>query len=356
MKKWLFVIPFIISAPVMMVIGVLIFAFVLIVNVEEEDTEFVGTLGTVQLSQLGENEVPQQFIEHYQKAGAAYGIPWTLLAAIHRVETHFSSNLSESYAGAIGPTQFMPCTWTGWSHPTCSGLGRGSIDKNTMLDLNQIKKYGGYGVDGNSDGVADPMNIDDALHSTANYLAASGAKTDPRKAVFTYNHSQKYVADVMGFFESYTGGVTEVSSGAVEVKDDLAWPVPHTKNVTSSYGKRWGKLHAGLDIAGGNDLDKPIVAFMPGKVIVSELNGSLKGKGYGYLVIIDHGNGITTRYAHMSKKGIPAGTTVEAGQQIGTMGTTGHSYGVHLHFEVRKNGKAVDPMSYVKDFSPKVNE
>lgn len=356
MKKWLLIIPIFLSAPVVMVIGVLIFAFVLVTNVEEEAPEFTGTSGTVQLSQLGENEVPKEFIEHYQKAGKAYGVPWTLLAAIHRVETHFSSNLSESYAGAIGPTQFMPCTWTGWSHPTCSGLGRGNIDKNTLLDISQIKKYGGYGVDGNGDGVADPMNIDDALHSTANYLAASGAKMNPRKAVFTYNHSQKYVADVMGFFESYTGGVTEVSAGTVEVKGDIAWPVPHTRNVTSLYGQRWGRLHAGIDIAGGNDLDKPIVSFMPGKVIVSELNGALKGRGYGYLVIVDHENGMTTRYGHLSKKGIPAGTTVEAGQQIGAMGNTGHSYGVHLHFEVRINGKAVDPMKYVKDFSPKVNE
>lgn len=354
MKKWLIVIPIILSAPVVIAIGVFILAFVLITGNKEAPSEIIN-IGSIELSQLGENEIPKQFVVNYKKAGEAYGIPWTLLAAVHRVETHFSSNLTESYAGAIGPTQFMPCTWTGWSHPTCSGLGRGNIDKETMLDLSQIKKYGGYGVDGNDDGVADPMNIDDALHSTAHYLAASGAKNDPRKAVFTYNHSQKYVADVLGFFEKYTGGYTEVSAGAVEVKGDVAWPVPHTKNVTSVYGKRWGKLHAGIDIAGGNDLDKPIVAFMPGKVIVSELNGALKGKGYGYLVIIDHGNGITTRYGHLSKKGIPAGTEVEAGQQIGTMGNTGHSYGVHLHFEIRKEGKSVDPMPYVKDFSPKVN-
>ncbi|WP_309143156.1 M23 family metallopeptidase [Domibacillus sp. A3M-37] len=97
-----------------------------------------------------------------------------------------------------------------------------------------------------------------------------------------------------------------------------------------------------MDIAGGNDLNKPIVSLMT-------------GKGYGYLVIINHGNGVTTRYGHMSKKGIPAGTTVKAGQQIGTMDNTGHSYGVHLHFEVRINGEAVDPMGYVKDFSTKVN-
>lgn len=351
MKKWLILIPIVLCTPVIMMIGVFVLMFFLITGTEEEP-EF-AQMGTVELSQLGESEVPKQFIAHYKKAGEAYGIPWTLLAAVHRVETHFSSNLTESYAGAIGATQFMPCTWVGWSHPTCSGLGRGNIDKATLLDLGEIKKHGGYGIDGNGDGVADPMNIDDALHATAHYLSASGAKSDPRKAVFTYNHSQKYVADVMGFYEKYTGGYTAVDAGAVEVKGDAAWPVPHTKNMTSLFGERWGKLHAGVDIAGGNDLDKPIVAFMPGKVIVSELNGALKGKGYGYLVIIDHGNGLSTRYGHLSKKGIPAGTAVEAGQQIGTMGNTGHSYGVHLHFEIRKDGAPVDPLPYLKSFSPK---
>jgi hypothetical protein len=350
-KKWLILFPFLCSTPVIIVIAALIFVFILLGGVEEEPSELTG-VGTIQLSEIGENEIPKQFMEHYKKAGEAYGVPWTLLAAIHRVETAFSTNLSESYAGAIGATQFMPCTWVGWQHPTCSGLGKGNIDKETLLDVKAIAQYGGYGVDGNGD----PMNIDDAMFSTANYLAASSAKTDKRKAVFTYNHSQKYVADVLGFYESYTGGYTEVSAGAVEVRGDIAWPVPHTKNVTSTFGQRWGKLHAGIDIAGGNDLDKPIVSFMPGKVIVSELHGALKGSGYGYLVIVDHGKGVTTRYGHLSKKGIPAGTEVEAGQQIGTMGNTGHSFGVHLYFEVRINDEAVDPMSYVKDFSPKVNE
>lgn len=117
-------------------------------------------------------KIPEQFIPIYVAAEEKYGVPWTLLAAHHRIETRFSSMKSlVSPAGAEGPMQFMPCTFVGWKHPSCSGLGKGNISKTELMSPEAIKKYGGYGVDANGDGIADPYDIEDAIYSAANYLS-----------------------------------------------------------------------------------------------------------------------------------------------------------------------------------------
>ncbi len=102
-------------------------------------------------------KIPAEYIPIYMKAGEQYNVPWTLLAAHHRVETRFSTmNTLISPVGAEGHMQFMPCTFVGWSHPTCDGLGKGNIPESEKTDPKVIEKYGGYGVDANGDGVADP--------------------------------------------------------------------------------------------------------------------------------------------------------------------------------------------------------
>lgn len=152
-----------------------------------------------------EPEVPEDYIPLYQEAANAYDIPWTLLAAHHRVETKFSTmDPLLSPAGAEGHLQFMPCTFVGWSHPTCTGLGKGDIDDSEKTDPIAIQKYGGYGVDGNKDGVADPYNLKDALYSAANYLSQSGASQgNLEQAISTYNHSEEYVEDVLFYYNKY---------------------------------------------------------------------------------------------------------------------------------------------------------
>src|SRR5690606_31733275 len=80
-----------------------------------------------------------------------------------------------SPVGAEGHMQFMPCSFVGWSHPTCGGLGKGEIPEEEKTDPEVIKKYNGYGVDANGDGKADPWDIEDAIFSAANYLADHGA-------------------------------------------------------------------------------------------------------------------------------------------------------------------------------------
>ncbi|UJF25498.1 lytic transglycosylase domain-containing protein [Planococcus sp. 107-1] len=155
--------------------------------------------------QMFEPEVPEDYIPLYQEAANAYDIPWTLLAAHHRVETKFSAmSPLLSPAGAEGHLQFMPCTFVGWSHPTCTGLGKGEIEESEKTDPVAIQKYGGYGVDGNKDGIADPYNLTDALYSAANYLSQSGASQgELERAISTYNHSNEYVEDVLFYYNKY---------------------------------------------------------------------------------------------------------------------------------------------------------
>lgn len=154
---------------------------------------------------LFETGVPEEYIPLYQKAADAYGIPWTLLAAHHRVETKFSTmDPLLSYAGAEGHMQFMPCTFVGWEHPTCTDLGKGDIPENEKTDIETIQKYGGYGVDGDGDGIADPYNLEDALHSAANFLSHSGAAAgEVEHAIFKYNYSEEYVEDVLFYYKKY---------------------------------------------------------------------------------------------------------------------------------------------------------
>ncbi len=118
----------------------------------------------------------------------------------------------------------------------------------------------------------------------------------------------------------------------------LIWPV--NGPVVSPFGMRWGRLHAGIDIAAGSGT--PIRAAASGRVVYS---GWMDG--YGNLVAIDHGRGLSTAYAHQSRIAVSNGQTVSQGQVIGYVGCTGHCFGPHLHFEVRINGTPVDPMGYL---------
>jgi murein DD-endopeptidase MepM/ murein hydrolase activator NlpD len=117
--------------------------------------------------------------------------------------------------------------------------------------------------------------------------------------------------------------------------------------VTSSFGSRvdpfFGRaaMHSGIDFR--EEYGSPIRATAAGKVISAGQNG-----GYGNMVEIDHGNDITTRYAHMSAISVSAGDTVVAGAIVGKLGSTGRSTGPHLHYEVRINDEAVDPMRFLR--------
>jgi murein DD-endopeptidase MepM/ murein hydrolase activator NlpD len=118
----------------------------------------------------------------------------------------------------------------------------------------------------------------------------------------------------------------------------LSWPV--SGPVTSPFGSRWGTFHKGIDIGVG--MGTPIHAAAAGTVFFSGVID-----GYGNVILIDHGKGMVTLYAHQSQLIATQGSFVSAGQTIGLVGSTGHSTGPHLHFEVRINNVAVDPMGYL---------
>ena len=139
-------------------------------------------------SELALEEIPQELIGLYQvAAGACEGLDWTILAAIHKVETGFGTGKATSSAGAQGPMQFMPAT------------------------------FASYGIDGDGDGRTDINDVDDAVFSAANLLCANGAG-DPARlatAIWNYNHSQAYVNEVLTLAANY--GVITLSDGIVSV-------------------------------------------------------------------------------------------------------------------------------------------
>ena len=129
------------------------------------------------------------------------------------------------------------------------------------------------------------------------------------------------------------------------------WPVPSSKLVTSLYGNRmhpilgYERYHSGVDINGA--AGAAIVASDGGTVILTSYDAG----GYGNYLVISHGNGKTTLYAHMSSVAVSTGTVVNKGQTIGYVGSTGLSTGPHLHFEITINGGRVDPLGYFSGYS-----
>ena len=122
------------------------------------------------------------------------------------------------------------------------------------------------------------------------------------------------------------------------------WPIPGVYTVSSKYGYRWGRLHAGVDLSNGNTYGRAIVASRSGVIIARRSSSS----GYGKYLIIDHGDGYTTLYAHCSELLVSEGDYVTQGQTIAKAGSSGNSTGAHLHFEIRINGNAVDPLPYIQ--------
>lgn len=124
-------------------------------------------------------------------------------------------------------------------------------------------------------------------------------------------------------------------------KVPLAHPIQDKHRFTSGFGPRWGRMHNGLDFAAPHGT--PIYATADGVVVFAG-----RQSAYGRLIKIKHDFGYETRYAHLSKIRVKNGQRVSRGERIGDMGNTGRSTGTHLHYEIRSNGKAVNPMNYIK--------
>jgi murein DD-endopeptidase MepM/ murein hydrolase activator NlpD len=150
----------------------------------------------------------EELLDLWHRAGAAYGVPWQVLAAINKVESDFGRNMGPSSAGAIGWMQFLPSTWMRW------------------------------GLDGDGDGLADPWDPEDAVFAAARYLAAAGAHDDLSRAIFAYNHAQWYVDEILDLaaeFDSGDGGFAAglASNGAALRFDALQEKVAEARRTVT---------------------------------------------------------------------------------------------------------------------------
>ncbi|HIW73880.1 MAG TPA: peptidoglycan DD-metalloendopeptidase family protein [Firmicutes bacterium] len=186
------------------------------------------------------------------------------------------------------------------------------------------------------------------------YAQANKARSELESQIGSYQQDIAQTAEEEEALEAEIQRIIEENSSSSSGSyggGTMAWPVPTVRAMSSGYGYRWGKLHKGIDIANGPIpvYGENIVAADDGVVIYANAS-NWWGGGYGYHVIIDHGldangNRISTLYAHCSYVGVSVGQTVTKGQTvIGRAGDSGNVTGPHLHFEVRVNGVAVDPI------------
>ena len=266
-----------------------------------------------------------------QAARTCPGITAPLLAAQLEAESGWNPN-AISPAGAQGLAQFIPDTWLG------------------------------EGVDGDGDGARDPFNPADAIASQASFmcklLAAVSADEnltgDPidlalagynaglgavqaYKGVPPYAETQAYVIGIRELMAIYAYPAAGASAAGPADK----WVPPvHGAPITSGFGERDGRLHAGVDF--GTPIGTPIVAASNGTVLAAG-----PATGFGQWVKLQHAGKVTTVYGHISRWTVTVGQAITAGQLIAYSGNEGHSTGPHLHFEVRSNDEPVDPVLFL---------
>lgn len=188
--------------------------------------------------------------------------------------------------------------------------------------------------------VRDQLASDRDTLATARQLKRS-ALVDARETREEYLHEVEGLAAqsaaLAAAIRDSQSGEGSIGNG-VPSAAGFIWPVDGV--VVSGFGMRWGRLHEGIDIAASSGT--PIRAAAAGTVIHAGWLG-----GYGNLVVLDHGNGLATAYAHASAILVALGQQVLQGETVALVGSTGNSSGPHLHFEVRVNGVAVDPLLYL---------
>lgn len=254
-------------------------------------------------------DIPAKYIDIFMQAQSKYQIPWNILAAIAKIESHFGENMSTSSAGAIGFMQFEPGTW------------------------NQ------YEQDGDGDGKYDPYDPWDAVFTAANYLRACNFTSDPAHAIYQYNHAWWYVTEVTELAQQYATTAKPASNGM--------WPLPaEYRTITSPFGMRYHPVyhkwinHDGIDISAPEGTQ--VFVAQPGTVLFCGWDGD-----YGNLIIVSHSDGSSTYYAHLSSILVTNNQSVDRSAPIGLVGHTGDATGPHLHFEVHVGNVPVDPEQWL---------
>lgn len=192
-------------------------------NIQSNATVYSPSIDT------GNTNIPTQYMKYYLYGEKEYDVPWYYLAAIHSVETSFSTSPTmTSSVGAIGSMQFMSSTWVGYKYETSGGLVAEDLD---ITNLDIIKKGNGYGVDADNDGKADPYSVADGVAAAANYLSSNGFATDPRKAIWHYNHADWYVDKVISLAENFKNSA-QISKDDIQLKSGKEYEV-------TTVGNRW---------------------------------------------------------------------------------------------------------------------
>lgn len=209
--------------------------------------------------------------------------------------------------------------------------------------------------------IADIETLSDDAQAEYDAIAEEEAKAEEtlqeairkraaEQAKYNQNNNSNNGGGSSGGSGGNSGGGGSSGGGSATSLSNLQWPVPSCTLITSRFGYRVAPTtgastyHGGLDIGAG--MGASIVAAGAGDVIYAGENG-----GYGNCVMIDHGNGVVTVYAHMSSIGVSYGQYVTAGQYVGAVGSTGVSTGPHCHFEIRINGAQTDPAAYFSGLS-----
>ncbi len=226
----------------------------------------LGSLGGVPGFFIESFGVPPFLLPIYQAAGAAYDIPWQVLAAINEVETDYGRDLSVSSAGAEGWMQFLPSSWAL------------------------------YGVDANGDGYRDPYNPADAIFAAARYLHAAGGSSNIRAAVFAYNHSQAYVSSVI-LRAQLLGGMPSELLGAVTGLTEARFPVhaaAHFNDGFPTVPAAKGTVQALVGTAIYAAAGSPVIASQDGQIMQVGDSPAL-----GHFVSLRDAYGNTYTYARL---------------------------------------------------------
>jgi len=226
-------------------------------------------------------EIPPFLLPIYQACGTEYGIPWEVLASINKIETGFGTNLNVSSAGAVGWMQFLPSSWEA------------------------------FGLDANGDGRKDPYNPVDAICAAAHYLKLAGGNDDLYQAIFSYNHADWYVQEVLLYARAYgrlpsdlVGSLTGLTEGAhfpiaadARYADDIAARAALKKGESPDYGNAAEVISSSPTPRGINIFSKqgaPVVAVNDG--IIRKLGSSER---LGNFVVLEDTYGNSYTYAEL---------------------------------------------------------
>ena len=264
-----------------------------------------------------------------RSAGTCPGITAPLLAAQLEAESGWQLR-AVSPVGAQGLAQFMPATWVSEG---LDGDGDGRRDPFSAADAIasqaslMCKLLAAVTVDTGLTG--DPLDL-----ALAGYNAGLGA-VERHNGVPPYPETQNYLRRIRARTASYA----DPAGTAPGAGPPGTWTRPITGPITSHYGMRWGRLHAGVDV--GAPIGTPVYAASNGTVLATG-----PASGYGRWVKLAHPGGTTTIYGHVSHESVTVGQAVQAGQLIAHSGNEGRSTGPHLHFEVRPDDRPVDPVAF----------